>query len=219
VGEQIQLTTADEHIMAAYRAEPEGRPNAGLVVLQEIFGVTDHIRGVADGFAAEGYLTIAPSLFDRIKPNIVLDYTDVEQARQFMQKLDLKTVVTDVDAAADSVRSAGKVGIVGYCWGGAIADLAACSGGVDAAVAYYGRMIVDWLDLKPACPVMYHFGDDDPLIPPETVELIRNARTDGTFYRYADTGHGFNCDERADFRPESAALALERTLAFFGNTL
>ena len=219
MGELMQLLTGDEHNMGAYLAEPEGKPHAGLVVLQEIFGVTDHIRRVVDGFAAEGFLTIAPSLFDRVRPGVVLDYTDVEQGRALMQELDLDTAVTDIDTAVDAVRRAGKVGAVGYCWGGAMADLAACRSGVDAAVAYYGRMIVEWLDSKPACPVMYHFGNEDPLIPPDTIEQIRGARPEGIFYRYAGAGHGFNCDERADFHPESAALALERTLTFLRENL
>jgi carboxymethylenebutenolidase len=219
VGELMQLLTGDEHNMGAYLAEPEGKPHAGLVVLQEIFGVTDHIRRVVDGFAAEGFLTIAPSLFDRVRPGVVLDYTDVEQGRALMQELDLDAAVTDIDTAVDAVRRAGKVGAVGYCWGGAMADLAACRSGVDAAVAYYGRMIVEWLDSKPACPVMYHFGNEDPLIPPDTIEQIRGARPEGIFYRYAGAGHGFNCDERADFHPESAALALERTLTFLRENL
>jgi carboxymethylenebutenolidase len=122
-------------------------------------------------------------------------------------------------AAAAAVRSAGKVGAVGYCWGGAIADLAACRIEINAAVAYYGRMIVEWLDLKPACPVMYHFGDKDQLIPSEMVAEIRDARPDGVFYTYPEAGHGFSCDERPDYRPESAKLALDRTLEFFGENL
>ena len=103
--------------------------------------------------------------------------------------------------------------------GPAMADLAACRAGVDAGVAYYGRMIVDWLDSKPACPVMYHFGDKDPLIPPETVQAIREGRPEGVFFKYAAAGHGFNCDERDDYEPDSAALALERTLAFLNDNL
>lgn len=219
MGEVIQLTTADEHNMAAYRAEPDGTPRGGLIILQEIFGITDHVRRVADGFAAEGYLAVAPSLFDRVRPGVVLDYAEVGQGREIMQKLSLDDVVTDMAAAADTVRSAGRVGAVGYCWGGAMADLAACRIDVDAAVAYYGRMIVEWLDSKPACPVMYHFGDEDSLIPLETVAQIRAARPAGIVFTYPDAGHGFNCDERDDFEPESAALALRRTLDFLNENL
>jgi carboxymethylenebutenolidase len=219
MGDMIQLKTADEHSMSAYRAEPDGAPKGGLVILQEIFGVTDHIRRVTDGFATEGYLTIAPSLFDRVSPRVVLDYSEVGQGREIVQQLSLETVVTDVTAAADAVRSAGKVGAAGYCWGGAIADLAACRTNIDAAVSYYGRMIVEWLDSKPACPVIYHFGNEDPLIPPQTVAQIKEARPDGIFFTYPNAGHGFNCDERTDFEPESAALALRRTLDFLKENL
>lgn len=219
MGEMTELTTADGHKLAAYRAQPAGAPKAGLIVVQEIFGVTDHIQRVTDQFAEYGYLAIAPSLFDRVQPGIVLGYSEFEKARETMQSLDLEDNVVDMAAAAAAVRSAGKVGAVGYCWGGAIADLAACRINIDAAVAYYGRMIVEWLDLKPGCPAMYHFGDKDQLIPSDMVEKIRGARPDGVFHTYPDAGHGFSCDERPDYRPESADLALTRTLNFFGETL
>lgn len=215
----IKLTVEGDHTMGAYRAEPDGSPKAGLVVLQEIFGLTGHMRQITDEYAERGFLAVAPSLFDRVQPGVVLDYADVAQGRDIMQALDLDAVVADVAAAADSVRSAGKVGAVGYCWGGAIADLAACRTDIDAAVSYYGRMIVEWLNLKPGCPVMYHFGNEDPLIPPETVAEISGGRPDGICYQYAGAGHGFDCNDRPDFHPESAALALERTLAFFDKNL
>jgi carboxymethylenebutenolidase len=219
MGEMIDLTTGDGHQLAAYRATPDNEPRAGVIIVQEIFGVTDHIRRVADQYAEHGYLTIAPALFDRVEPGIVLDYTEFEKARGTMQSLNLDDTIKDMAAAAAAVRSAGKVAAVGYCWGGAIADLAACRIDIDAAVAYYGRMIVEWLDEKPACPVMYHFGDEDPLIPADMVKDIRAARPEGLFYTYPEAGHGFSCDERPDFRPESADLALTRTLEFLEKTL
>ena len=219
MGEMTELTTSDGHKLAAYRAQPDGVPKAGLIVVQEIFGVTDHIQQVTDQFAGYGYLAIAPSLFDRVQPGMVLGYTEFEKARATMQSLDLDDTVADMAAAAAGVRSAGKVGAVGYCWGGAIADLAACRIEIDAAVAYYGRMIVEWLDLKPDCPAMYHFGDKDQLIPSDMVEQIRGARPDGVFHTYPDAGHGFSCDERSDYHPESAGLALTRTLEFLEDTL
>jgi carboxymethylenebutenolidase len=219
MGELIELTATDGHKLAAYRAEPAQPPRAGIILVQEIFGITAHIRRVADQFSSMGYLTVAPALFDRVQPDTVLDYTEVGRGREIMQQLDLDHSILDIEAAVSAVRSAGKVGAVGYCWGGAVVDLAACRNGIDAGVAYYGRMIVEWLDETPACPVMYHFGDADPLIPPEMVEQIRAARPDGIFYTYPDAGHGFNCDERPDFHPESAELALERTLEFFRKNL
>lgn len=219
MGEMTELTASDGHKLAAYRAQPDGAPKAGIIVVQEIFGVTEHIQRVTDQFAEQGYLAIAPSLFDRVQPDVVLEYTEFEKARNTMQRLELDDTVKDMAATAAAVRSAGKVGAVGYCWGGAIADLAACRIEIDAAVAYYGRMIVEWLELKPTCPVMYHFGDKDPLIPAEMVAEIRAARPDGVFYTYPEAGHGFSCDERPDYHPESAELALARTLKFFEELL
>lgn len=219
MGEMIQLTASDGHQLSAYRAEPDGAPKAGIVILQEIFGITTHIQTVADQYAEHGYCVIAPAMFDRIRAGVTLDYAEIEAARGLMMQLNLDNATRDMAAAADAARTAGKVGVIGYCWGGAMADLAACQINVDAAVAYYGRMIVDWLDLKPACPVMYHFGEIDPLIPANTVEQIKASRPDGVFHVYPGAGHGFNCTERADFHAESAALALQRTLHFLDENL
>jgi len=219
MGDMIRLTAADGHTLDAYRATPDGTPRAGLVVLQEIFGLTGHIRRVADDYAQRGYLAIAPALFDRVKPGTVLDYTDIDEGRSIMQQLALDDTVHDIAAAADEVRAAGSVAVVGYCWGGAMADLAACRVDIDAAAAYYGRMIVEWLDLVPGCPVIYHFGEADPLIPAEMIDRIHAARPDGVFHVYRDAGHGFNCDGREDFNAQAAKVALDRTLEFFGRHL
>lgn len=218
MGEKVNLS-ADGHEFTAYRAAPEGTPIGGVVILQEIFGITGHICRIVDQYAENGFLTIAPSLFDRVRPGIVLDYTDVEQARDIMMTLDRGLAILDISAAADAVRSAGRVAAIGYCWGGAMADLSACRGIVDAAVSYYGRATVEWLDEQPACPVLYHYGAQDPLIPSELVAQISAARAGHASYVYEDAGHGFNCDERDDYRPESAALALERTLSFLRKNL
>ncbi|MDJ0926366.1 MAG: dienelactone hydrolase family protein, partial [Gammaproteobacteria bacterium] len=207
------------HQLEAYRSTPAGTPRAGLVVIQEVFGLTDHIRAVTDDFAARGFLAVAPGLFDRVEPGIRLPYTEVEQGRDTMMKLDLEQSTLDLGAAVAAASSAGKVGAVGYCWGGAMADLAACKLDVAAAVAYYGRANVNWLDLKPRCPVMYHFGGRDPIIPPELVQQIRDGRPDGEFFIYPDASHGFNCNDRADYHLESAELALERSLEFFDRCL
>jgi len=214
MGGMIDLTASDGHALSAYRATPAGIPRGGIVILQEIFGITDHIRSVAHQYTDLGYLAIAPSLFDRVRPGIVLNYGDVEQAREIMMALDRDLVVADIAAAAAAARSAGKVAAIGYCWGGAMADLAACRIDIDAAVSYYGRATADWLDEQPRCPVMYHYGAQDQLIPPELVEKISAGRPGHVSFVYEGAGHGFSCDERADFRPDSAALALERTLAF-----
>jgi carboxymethylenebutenolidase len=219
MGEELRLTTADGHVLGAYQASPVGKPRGGLLVLQEVFGVTEHIKRVTDGFAEQGYLAIAPALFDRVKPGITLPYTEVERGRDIMLQLDLDASVQDIAAAAAALEGAGKLAAVGYCWGGAMADLAACRLKLDAAVSYYGGRISSWLELKPTCPVMYHFGGQDPLIPADLVDQIRAGRPDGVFHIYPNAGHGFNCDERADFAPESAAAALQRTLAFLDENL
>jgi len=214
MGDMIQLIAADGHKLDAYRAAPATTPKGGIVILQEIFGITGHIRSVADSYAHQGYLVIAPSLFDRSKPGIVLDYTEFEAARGIMTALDLNAAITDIEAAVNEVRPAGRVAAIGYCWGGAMADLSACRLKIDAAVSYYGRMTVEWLDEQPGCPVIYHYGGKDQLIPPETIAQIEAGRSGHSSYVYPDAGHGFNCDDRYDFEPASAQLALDRTLAF-----
>lgn len=212
----IRLHAADGHSLNAWRAMPDGMPRGGVVILQEIFGITGHIRRVTGQYAEHGYLAIAPCLFDRVRPGIELDYANIDEGRSIMTGLDLDDAMADIGAAVEAARVAGKVAAVGYCWGGAMADLAACRLDIDAAVSYYGRMTVEWLDERPRCPVLYHFGAEDPLIPPETVEKITGGRPDHPSHVYAGAGHGFNCDERDDYSPENARLALERTLAFLG---
>lgn len=218
-GSWIDVEAADGHTFRAWRAAPEGPPKAGLVILQEIFGVNDHIRHVVEEYARRGYLALAPALFDRVRRNVELDYTDFAPGREIVDALGLDEITLDLEAGIGAVRNAGRVGAVGYCWGGAIADLAACRTDVDAAVAYYGRALVNWLDEKPRCPVLYHFGEKDPLIPMDLVARIRAARPGQEVHVYPGAGHGFSCDARPDFHPASAELALKRTLDFFGRHL
>ena len=219
MGEKIQLHAKDGHKLAAYRAKPADKPKAGVIILQEIFGITNHIRNVTDQYAKLGYLAIAPALFDRVKPDIVLDYMEVQQGLAAMGQLELDGVMADVQAAADAASEAGKVAAIGYCWGGAIADLAACRAGIDAAVSYYGRRTIEWLDEKPRCPVIYHFGRDDQSRPMEAVEKITAARPASIVHIYDNAGHGFNCNDRADYSPDNAVLALKRTLKFLDDHL
>lgn len=219
MGETIGLRAADGHTLDGYLARPAGTPRGGLVVLQEIFGVNDHIRRVTEGFAAAGYLAIAPALFDRVRRGVALGYDEIPAGRDIMGALGRDAIVRDIAAAVAAVRSAGSVGAVGYCWGGALADLAACQCDIAAAVSYYGRHAATWLDLQPKCPVMYHFGRLDPLIPPEVVAAIRAGRPAGLFHVYDEAGHGFNCDARPEYHAASAALALKRTLGFLQQEL
>jgi len=219
MGNMIELTASDGHTLSAYQATPDAKPLGAVIILQEVFGVTAHIKRIAEGYASQGFLAIAPGLFDRSKPGVTVPYSDVERGRALMMSLNQDQVILDIAAALTAAKTAGKVGVVGYCWGGAIADLAACRLDIDAAVAYYGRMIIDWIDEQPRCPVLYHFGAQDPLIPPELVEQITAGRSEHTIYVYEDAGHGFNCEEREEFDPASAALALERSLEFFEKNL
>lgn len=222
-GKNMKIKALDGHVLDGYLSTPSGTPTAGLLVLQEIFGVTAHIRHVTDEFAARGFLALAPALFDRIQPGTELPYSAFNDARNLMQQVVLDDVAKDLAGAVAALRerlpTGGRVGVVGYCWGGAMADLAACRTDVDAAVSYYGRANVAWLNEKPRCPVQYHFGAKDPIIPPETVEQIRNGRPGAPVFVYADAGHGFSCDERPEFHEPSHKLALERTLAFLAQHL
>jgi carboxymethylenebutenolidase len=211
--ETVSLTADDGHALDAFVARPAGAIKGGLIILQEIFGLTQHIKTVAEKFAAAGYLAVAPALFDRVKPGIVLDYTDFASARATMSQLDRAQCVLDMQAAAAYARSAGKVGSVGFCWGGSMADLAACHGLVDAGVSYYGRMTVEWLDLKPACPMLYNYGDRDALIPADMIEQIRRKR-DGQVRVWGGADHGFCCEDRPQYNATAAAQSMQVTLEF-----
>lgn len=209
------LMARDGHSFQAWLSAPTGAPRGAVVVLQEIFGLNSHIRSVADRFAADGYLAIAPALFDRVRRDLQLGYTpaDVEEGRGTMRQLVQEKTSLDILAAINVVKHAGRVAAVGYCWGGTQAYLAACDLPVVAAVAYYGTGIVNHLDKHPKAPVMYHFGANDKSIPPEAVERIRAADGAGQVFVYP-ADHGFNCDQRPSYDAESAALARERTLHF-----
>jgi carboxymethylenebutenolidase len=223
MGTTITLTSSDGFELSAYRAEPEGDARGGVVVVQEIFGVNDHIRSVADRYAAAGYLAIAPAIFDRERPGIELGYTpeDIEAGRAIaMGSLDFQTVLADVAAAGAAAREAGKVGVVGYCYGGRVT--AACAiehpDVFDAASSYYGGGTVGLIDQVPVVPMIMHFGERDHAISMEDVDKIEAAWPDATVYRY-DAEHGFNCDRRGSFSAVPAAIAQARTFRFFDEKL
>ena len=210
----LQLRAADGNVLSAYVVRPEGPPRGAVVVVQEVFGLTSHIRRVTEQYAAAGYLAIAPALFDRLQQGVELPYTSVAEGLELVARLTDDQVLADVGAAIDAVAHAGRVGIVGYCWGGRVAWLAACRKNVAAAVSYYGGGIVRLLGETPRCPIVLHFGERDEHIPLADVERIRQAHPHGICYLYP-AGHGFNCTDRASFEPESARLALERSVEFF----
>jgi carboxymethylenebutenolidase len=220
MGDFIRLRADDAHELDAYVARPSSMPKAGLVIAQEIFGVNSHIRGVADGYAADGYLAIAPALFDRVERAVELGYQpdDVTRGREIRGKIAWDQVALDVAPAIAEVKSAGKVGIVGYCWGGSVAWLAACRLDLDAAVCYYGGNIHELRNETPRCPVMMHFGEEDQAIPLDQVEAVRKLHPKAIVHLYP-AGHGFNCDQRGSYHAASAKLARERTLKFFGKHL
>jgi len=216
MGEFTTIMARDGHEFQAYLAAPTGKPRGAIVVLQEIFGVNSHIRAVTDSFASEGYTAIAPSLFDRVHRGIQLGYgpEDRQEAIGTMQQLKTEDTLKDVGAAIAVVKNSGRVGVVGYCWGGRLAYLAACDLPVACAVVYYGK-VVDQLEKKPKRPVMYHFGTLDKSIPVSDTDKIKAAHPEGVLYLYEGADHGFNCDQRQSYNPEAAALARQRTLGFF----
>jgi len=217
MGRNITLTAADGHQLGAWRADPDGKARGGIVVIQEIFGVNGHIRDVCDRIAAAGYAAIAPAIFDRAEPGVELGYDDdgITRGRDLRTQVGWDGPVADMTAAAEALKPAGKVGVVGFCWGGSLAWLAACRLAVDAAVGYYGGQIVQYVDETPACPILLHFGDQDASIPIADVDAIRAAHPDVPVHVYAGAGHGFNCDRRGSYHAEHAAVAWERTLKFF----
>ncbi|SPE30694.1 Dienelactone hydrolase family protein [Candidatus Sulfotelmatomonas gaucii] len=218
----IILHASDGHSLSAYVARPASQPIAGLVIIQEIFGVNAHIRSVADGFANDGFLGVAPALFDRIKPGIELGYegADVQTAMSLIPKIDVEKAVIDVAAAIDyAAKATGKkVGVVGYCFGGSVAWLAATRLHPAAAVGYYGGQIGKYAAETPNCPVMLHFGRQDAHIPPTVAEAVHAAHPDVEIHWF-DAGHAFNCDARASYNAAAAHLARERTVAFFKKQL
>lgn len=219
MGKMTELTAADGHKLAAYRAEPAGKPRGGIVVIQEIFGVNSHIRGVADGYAADGYLVIAPSMYDRLERGLDVGYTpeDIARGRALKDRAQLEPAMLDAAAAVKAASEAGKVGMVGYCWGGYVTWMSAARvpGLAGAAVYYGGGSTTDAaIAEQPKCPVIAHYGERDSMISVESVKKLAAAHPKQTVHLYA-ADHGFNCDQRGSYDAPSAKLARERTLAFF----
>lgn len=210
----IELTAADGHVLGAAIAPPGGTPIGGVLIIQEIFGVNSHIRDVCDQFAEAGFLAVAPAVFDRLGRDITVDYADIGRGRDLVGRLDPRQTILDLAAGVEQATRGGKVGAVGFCWGGAQAYRCAAELPVAAAVGYYGGGIHNITDLSPACPVMLHYGDRDAHIPMEQVEQVRTANPEAVVHVYEGVGHGFNCDQRSDYDPEAACLAFGRTTDF-----
>lgn len=222
MGRDIRLTASDSFQFGAYRADPAFAPKAAIVVIQEIFGVNHHIRAVCDRLANEGYVAIAPSIFDRIEPNFTSGYSpdEIAVARKFVANPDWAAMLRDTQAAIDAVRDVGPVGIIGFCLGGSVAYAAATKlAGLSAAVGYYGGAIARFADDKPQVPTQLHFGEKDASIPLRDVDMIRAKRPELEIHVYPGAQHGFHCDERASYDKKSAEIAWPRSLAFFAKHL
>jgi carboxymethylenebutenolidase len=216
MGEMVRLYAKDGHTLDAYAVQTGVPATAGLVIVQEIFGVNAHIRAVADGYAEDGFVTIAPALFDRLEPGVDLGYGEAEtqRARQLAGRFDPERAVDDIAAAVEWLRGLHvKVGVVGYCLGGMMAWLSAARLPIDAAVGYYGGTITHYLGERPKVPVMLHFGEQDKHIPASDVDKIAEEHPDVKIYRYP-AGHAFNREGSASYSASCAMRARERTLAF-----
>lgn len=216
-GEMIRLTSADGHSFGAYIARPNGTPRGAIIVVPEIFGVNHHIRAVTERFTADGYLAIAPALFDRFERNVDMSYTPdaVARGRAIKVQVTIEMAMADLATTRDYVAHAGKVGIVGYCWGGFITWLAsAYLPGISCAVPYYGGGMLEHQEIQPKVPVMAHFGEKDAILPVVGVRQLAAKHPSAQIFIYA-ADHGFNCDERGSYNQAAADLARERTLAFF----
>ena len=217
MGEFVKLCAADGHELSTYLALPAGEPVAALVVIQEIFGVNAHIRSVADGYAKDGFLSVAPALFDRIQPGVELGYEgeDMQTARSMIPRLDFAKAVEDIQAAIDyAAEASGKsVGVIGYCLGGTLAWLSATRLRPSAVVGYYAGSIGRFAAETPTCPVMLHFGKEDTHIPASEVEKVKAAHPEVEIYWY-DAGHAFNCEPRANYNSAAAKEARARSVEF-----
>jgi len=213
----ITLTAADGHEFAAYESIPEGPVIGRMVVIQEIFGVNEHIRDLCDRLASQGIAAIAPAMFDRVESNIELGYNPegIDKGRGIMGQIDWDVALSDVQAAVDHFAGDGPTGVVGYCWGGSIAWLAGCRlDNVACAVGYYGGAIIKFIDEAPKCPTMLHFGEKDAGIPLPDVLQIAARHAAVQVFTYPEAEHGFHCDQRGSYHKESSALADTRTFPF-----
>ena len=222
MGDQISIKMQDGFELSAYRSMPSAQSKGVVVVIQEIFGVNAHIREVADGYAAQGYSTIAPALFDRIERDIELGYAEADMGKGIelaFQGLEMAQTMQDLQSVVDYGAAQGSVGVVGFCFGGLLTYLSACQlKGVVAASSYYGGGIAGVLDHQPKCPLIMHFGELDAHIPMTDVDRIKEANPRIPVHVY-DADHGFNCDHRASYSEQAAELALQRTLAHFDQHL
>ena len=210
----IRITAADAHTLDAFVAKPAGARKGGLVILQEIFGMTDQLKSVVRSFAADGYETILPALYDRKAQGTVVPFDKPDDGREIVGGLDKAKVMLDIGAAVKAVDGPGGVSVLGYCWGGGLVVGAACEYDLRGAISYYGTRLPTYLDREPNCDLLFHFGETDTMnTPPEVIEQVRKAIPTAETYVYA-AGHAFANDARKTYIPEAAIPARERSLAF-----
>lgn len=215
MGQLIELTAADGHRLAAWKSMPAGTPRGGIVVIQETFGLTEQMKRSTDRFAAAGYAAILPALFDRKERNARLGYGEFQRGGTLAMSIAEEHLLADVEAARQQVAGAGSTAIIGYCWGGTTAYLAASQLPFSCAVSYYGSGVSRLAGrLQPKVPVLCHFGEKDAFIPPAAIDQLRKADPSGLFNVYEGADHGFACDDRESHHPGATALAEQRTLAF-----
>jgi carboxymethylenebutenolidase len=219
MGKTLKLKASDGFEFSAYRADPAGKPKGGMIIIQEIFGVNEHIRDVCDRYAKLGYLCVAPAMQDRAQPGFECGYTppEIEKARGIRGQVKNEDSLKDLKATFDYLKkeSGSKVGVMGYCWGGSLTWLAATEiDGLAVGISYYGGEVPAHADRKAKCPVMFHFGEKDASIPLDKVEMVKQKQPDHPLYVYEGAGHGFTCDARGSYHPASSDLAHTRTMEY-----
>ncbi len=215
IEQTITLTAADGHAFAAFRAKPKQGGKGGLVILQEIFGLTDQLKSVVRAYARDGYDTIFPCVYDRVAPGTVIPFNEPDRGRDLAYGLPLDKVILDVDAAVRHVQNSHGVSVLGFCWGGGVIVRAAAELNLRGAIAFYGTRLPTYLGLTPKCPLLFHFGKTDPNSTPEIIEQVRKAFPSAETYIY-DAGHAFANDVRPAYVEAAATTARARTLEFLG---
>lgn len=224
MSEMMSVTAADGHKCNAYLAEPSQTATAGIVLLPEIFGITQHLKDMADEYAKRGYRAIVPALFDRVDRDVTLAYDEIDKGLQLMNACGEAHALQDIQAAVNEVSVDEKVAVQGYCWGGSLAFISACELTISAAVSFYGGQIINQLHRKPRCRVLFHFGEQDNSIREENVIDIK-----ATFVNFSDAyhiahvypnaDHAFANHDRKSFDKSAASLANKRSYDFLSSVL
>ena len=211
--ETVALKAADGGEITGFRARPASGARGALIVLQEIFGLTDQMKSVVRFYAGKGYDTIFPCFYDRVERGLMVPFDEIERARATAAGLDQDKVIADIGAAAEAVNHPNGVSVIGFCWGGGVIVRAAADLSLKGAIAFYGTRLETFLEHKAKCPLLFHFGEADHYSPPEVIEQVRKTFPNAETYIY-NAGHAFANDARPSYDPQAAELAIERTLAF-----